>query len=99
MTDGIVFHPRACHTQPLREARSLEPGVSPSLLGATYSPLRSQADPELATRAFARVAERQGARILTGHDVTAIGRRGGKSATEPEEAEVGGAWPRQRAVQ
>ena len=56
----------------VREARSLEPGLSPSLLGATYSPLRSQADPERATRAFARVAERQGARVLTGHDVTAI---------------------------
>ena len=56
----------------VREARSLEPGLHPSLLGALYSPLRAQADPERATRAFARVAERQGARILTGHDVTGI---------------------------
>jgi sarcosine oxidase subunit beta len=59
-----------------REARSLEPAASPSLIGAVYSPLRSQADPERATRAFARLAERQGARILTGHAVSAIEARG-----------------------
>ncbi len=29
----------------IREARSIEPGFAPSLLGAMYSPLRSQADP------------------------------------------------------
>lgn len=56
----------------IREARSLEPAMSPALLGAVYSPLRSQADPERATRAFARVAEREGARILTGREVTSI---------------------------
>jgi sarcosine oxidase subunit beta len=58
-----------------REARALEPGWSPSLLGATFSPLRSQADPVRATRAFAQLAEREGARILTGHEVTAIASR------------------------
>jgi glycine/D-amino acid oxidase-like deaminating enzyme len=56
----------------LREARSLEPALSPSLLGAMYSPRRSQADPVLATRAWSRLAERYGARILTDHDVTAV---------------------------
>jgi sarcosine oxidase, subunit beta len=55
-----------------REARSLEPAFSPLLLGAMYSPLRSQADPRRATRAFATLAERHGARVLTGHEVTAI---------------------------
>ncbi len=55
-----------------REARSIEPEFHPSLLGAMYSPLRSQADPERATRAFAELAARQGARVLTGHEVTAI---------------------------
>ena len=59
----------------IRDARSLEPALSPALLGAVYSPLRSQADPERATRAFARVAERKGARILTHHEVTAIAPR------------------------
>ena len=55
-----------------REARAIEPSLSPSLLGAVYSPLRSQADPQRATLAFARLAERSGARILTGRPVTAI---------------------------
>ena len=56
----------------IREARSLEPELDPALLGAMYSPLRSQADPVKATRALARLAERGGARVQTGHDVTAI---------------------------
>jgi glycine/D-amino acid oxidase-like deaminating enzyme len=40
-----------------------------------YSPLRSQADPLKATRAFARLAERGGARVLTHHEVTAVAPR------------------------
>lgn len=59
----------------IREARSLEPGLSPVLLGAMYSPLRSQADPAKATRAFAALAERQGARVLTHHEVTDLAPR------------------------
>jgi sarcosine oxidase, subunit beta len=55
-----------------RELRSLEPGAAPALLGAMYSPLRSQADPRRATRAFATLAERHGARILTNHEVSAL---------------------------
>ena len=59
----------------IREARSLEPSLSPALLGAMYSPLRSQADPGKTTRAFATLAERRGARILTHHEVTGISPR------------------------
>jgi len=59
-----------------REMRSLEPGSSPALLGAMYSPLRSQADPRRATRAFATLAARQGAVIFTDHAVTSITPRG-----------------------
>jgi sarcosine oxidase, subunit beta len=59
-----------------REMRSLEPGLSPTLLGAMYSPLRSQADPGRATRAFARLAERHGAAIVTNRAVTSITPRG-----------------------
>jgi sarcosine oxidase subunit beta len=59
----------------IRHARSLEPELSPALLGAMYSPLRSQADPRKATRAFATLAERRGARILTRHEVTEIAPR------------------------
>ncbi len=59
-----------------REVRGLEPGFSPALLGAMYSPLRSQADPRRATRAFATLAARRGATILTDHPVTSITPRG-----------------------
>jgi sarcosine oxidase subunit beta len=45
-----------------REARALEPGLSPALLGAMYSPLRSQADPRRATQAFAAVSTGRRAR-------------------------------------
>jgi predicted thioesterase len=41
-----------------------------------YLPLSAQADPRKATRAFVTAAERQGARVLTGHEVTAIRERG-----------------------
>lgn len=58
-----------------REARAIEPGLSPALLGAMYAPLRGQADPVKATQAFARLAERRGARVLTHHDVTGIAPR------------------------
>ena len=68
-----------------REVCSLEPGFSPALLGAMYSPLRSQADPRRATRAFATLAERHGARILTNHEVSALTPRpaGGYVARSP----------------
>jgi glycine/D-amino acid oxidase-like deaminating enzyme len=39
-------------------------------------PLRAQADPKKATRAFAVAAERRGARILVEHELTAIRSRG-----------------------
>jgi sarcosine oxidase subunit beta len=58
-----------------REVRSLEPGVSPGLLGAMYSPLRSQADPRRATSALATLAARCGATILVNHEVTALAPR------------------------
>jgi glycine/D-amino acid oxidase-like deaminating enzyme len=83
-----------------REARTLEPGLSPALLGAMYSPLRAQADPVRGTRAFATLAARHGARILTGRAVTALVPRGGgwsaRTAEGPVEADVlvlaAGAW-------
>jgi sarcosine oxidase, subunit beta len=55
-----------------RQACSLEPQWSPRLLGAMYSPQRSQADPGRATRAFAALAERSGACVLTQREVTAL---------------------------
>jgi sarcosine oxidase subunit beta len=59
-----------------REARSIEPEINPALLGCLYMPLRAQADPQKATRAFAVAAAQHGARILTHHEVTAMHPRG-----------------------
>jgi sarcosine oxidase, subunit beta len=55
-----------------REAQTLEPAINPALLGCLYMPLRAQADPQKATKAFATAAERSGARILLNHEVTEI---------------------------
>ncbi len=54
------------------EARSIEPELNPELYGAMHFPLRGQADPVKATRAFAAAAGERGASILTGRNVTAI---------------------------
>ena len=54
------------------EARAIEPELSPTLRGAMYFPLRSQADPVKATRAFADAASDQGAAILTDRQVIDI---------------------------
>ena len=57
------------------EARALEPELSPELLGAVHFPLRAQADPVKATRAFAEAAEQAGAQVLTGREVQDITRQ------------------------
>ena len=56
------------------EARSIEPELNPDLYGAMHFPLRGQADPVKATRAFAMAAAQRGANILTGREATAIQR-------------------------
>jgi sarcosine oxidase, subunit beta len=65
----------------IREARAVEPALSEALLGVMYSPLRSQADPVKATRAFATLAARHGAQVLTHHEVTAVAPRAGGGYT------------------
>lgn len=60
----------------IKETRSIEPEASPDLPGFIYMPLRAQADPVKATRAFAYAAESSGASILTGHEVTAVQQKG-----------------------
>ena len=59
---------------PTDEARSIEPELSPDLYGAMHFPLRGQADPKKATRAFADAAVERGASVLTGREVTGITR-------------------------
>ena len=56
----------------VNEARSIEPELNPELLGAVHFPLRGQADPQKATRAFASAAADRGAQVLTGREVTGI---------------------------
>jgi len=65
----------------VREARAIEPQLSPKLLGAMYASMRCQADPRTATRAFARLAERSGTRVLTQREVIAITPRNGGGYT------------------
>jgi sarcosine oxidase subunit beta len=57
------------------EARSIEPELSPNLLGALLLTRNAQANPVKATRALAQAAERQGARIVTQYEVTDVTRR------------------------
>ena len=56
------------------EARSIEPELNPELYGAMHFPLRGQADPVKATRAFAAAAAVLGAHIVTDREVTGISR-------------------------
>ena len=57
-----------------KEARSIEPELSPDLFGAIHLPVRGQADPVKATRAFATAAAERGATVMTGREVTGISR-------------------------
>ena len=59
-----------------REARSLEPEWNPALCGAIYAPLRAQADPQKATRAFAAAAARSGAHVFEHRPLLAIHAQG-----------------------
>lgn len=56
-----------------REARSLEPDLSPAVLGAFYSPHGSNANPVLTTEALAKLARQKGAEILL-REVTGLQR-------------------------
>ena len=85
----------------VNEARSIEPELNPELLGAVHFPLRAQADPQKATRAFASAAADRGAQVLTGREVTEIARLGdgtyrvacpGEAYTTSKLVLAAGAW-------
>ena len=85
----------------VNEARSIEPELNPELLGAVHFPLRAQADPPKATRAFASAAAERGAQVLTGQEVTEIARLGdgtyrvacsGEAYTAGKLVLAAGAW-------
>ena len=72
-----------------REARAIEPALSPQMPGAALSPLRGQADPVKATRAFVSAAQSLGAEILTHRDVTALSEAGdGSYHVQTREGEI-----------
>ena len=85
----------------VNEARSIEPELNPELKGAMHFPLRAQADPQKATRAFAAAAGHRGAQVLTGREVTAIDRLsdggfrvtcGGEAHAAKQLVLAAGAW-------
>jgi len=62
----------------IEDALKLEPHLSPSLCGATFSPMDAQVDPLKLVFAFAAAARRSGAQILTQTEVTDIALKSGK---------------------
>jgi sarcosine oxidase subunit beta len=55
-----------------RQARELEPALSPEILGATFSPADAQVNPWHLTFAFIKAAQRHGAKVYTGVRVTGL---------------------------
>jgi sarcosine oxidase subunit beta len=55
-----------------RDAQSIEPELSSTLLGCLHYPLGGSANPVNTTRAFASAAQKRGARMLTHHKVSSI---------------------------
>lgn len=62
------------------QLRDLIPGIAPTVLAAAYSPNDGHANPTLTTQAFARAAEREGALIRTGEEVTSLVLENGRIA-------------------
>ncbi len=62
----------------IEDALKLEPHLSPSLCGTTFSPMDSQVDPLKLVFAFAAAARRNGAQILTQTQVTDVALKNGK---------------------
>ena len=55
-----------------RDARSIEPELSPHILGCLYYPHGGNANPVKTVQALASLAQQHGAAILTNHQVTGI---------------------------
>ncbi len=60
------------HLLDARQAREMEPCLSPDIAGATYSPLDAQVNPMFLCFAFAEAARRMGAEILKHTEVTEV---------------------------
>lgn len=59
------------------EMLALAPYLAPETIGGTYCPIEGKANPLMATFAFARAAQRHGARILRRTAATGLARDGG----------------------
>ena len=66
--------------------RRLEPGLSPALPGAAYSPSQRHVNPGLLTQALARAAVARGATLRQGAGVAGFARRGGRVTAVRTEA-------------
>ncbi len=58
------------------ELRALSPALSPDLLGADFCPGEGYGDPLRGSLALRRLAEKSGARLIAGTEVTALARAG-----------------------
>ncbi|MCC7022901.1 MAG: FAD-binding oxidoreductase [Thermomicrobiales bacterium] len=61
-----------------RAVRGVAPAIAETVLAASYCPTDGHANPNRTVEAFARAAERHGARLLTGTAVTGIAAEGGR---------------------
>lgn len=80
---GIVSHLIGAN-----ELRDLAPTLSPDLLGAVFCPGEGRIDPLRGTMALSRMAQRHGARLLRGAEVTDLGRSGGLWRVETSNGPV-----------
>ncbi|MGH7152365.1 MAG: FAD-dependent oxidoreductase, partial [Acetobacteraceae bacterium] len=76
------------HVLGANELRSLAPAVSDRMIGADFVPAEGYGDPLRATLAVLRLAQRAGARILRGAEVTDIGRVGNAWRVETTKGAV-----------
>jgi glycine oxidase len=67
-----ALEPAGCAWLDAHELRKLEPGIAERFVGALHSPREGHVDPARLTRAYAGAAQRRGARIETGVEVTGL---------------------------
>jgi len=72
------------------ETLSLEPAISPRILGATYSPLDGNVNPFRLVYSLAKAAQRRGARFLTYAQVHSIRRERDRFVLDTGSGEVEG---------
>ena len=86
-------HGLGCELLDARQSRRLVPALTERVRGALLAPGDGQADPVLSTRAFAQAAERHGARVREGAEVTGIAVEGGRvAAVSTAERTIGAEW-------